>query len=577
MLNVMKKVCFVLSVVFMLASCSEQEQVKYVPAKLVDSDLWSIVNVENGEVMYEDEFKSEPSMIVCDRFCVKNESGNYDYYSISDVRRPINSESYMLASAFCKEGVALVVKKGQPISIIDKNCKEVATLSKDIRYADNFSNGFSIIRDDDGKVGVIDTKGNVIVAPQYDHIHEYSEDKVAIAYKQVNDSVNQVFALNAKGEVLFSFKSNEYKDYTMFHNGYMFVQRDNEDLIALDKKGNKAFTLGKWNGYLPYQLGFYDGLIVFKDGDSYGLKNKDNKIVLRAKYDSLNPLSPTLKGLYLASKQNKYGVIDADDNIVIPFDYDVLAYVNDNCLINGGNKTFSFMDIKQKEVGMRNYINISYFRGQDIKSNFFNAKKEAKKMIANYSAESAFDTQGKHLRDYNRLLKGVYSSEYMHTLVDSHNYPFIHEYRFDKALSSQRYRYVYYFSIPTGLEYNYDANLMSVNTTYDLLDYDNVEEEFATEFESQIKLLGFEPKGVRGEGKAQLFEHPKTHNLMAVGYEDGHIRVMYSYNADYVNLPDRITQKNSIKEVVNDHQDALGFDDTEADSVEVVVEEIVEN
>jgi hypothetical protein len=52
---------------------------------------------------------------------------------------------------------------------------------------------------------------------------------------------------------------------------------------------------------------------------------------------------------------------------------------------------------------------------------------------------------------------------------------------------------------------------------------------------------------------------------------------MYSYNADYVNLPDRITQKNSIKEVVNDHQDALGFDDTEADSVEVVVEEIVEN
>lgn len=577
MFSVMKKVSVMLCVVFMLASCSDHEQIKYVAAKLVDSDLWSIVNVENGEIIYEDEFKSEPSVIVCDRFCVKNESGNYDYYSLSDVRRPINTESFMLASAFCEDGVALVVKKGQPISIINKDCKEVATLSNDIRYANNFSNGFSIIHDDEGKAGVIDTKGNVIVVPKYDCIHDYSEDKVAIAYIEVNDSVKQIFALNAKGEELFSFKSNEYKDYTMFYNGYMLVQKDNEVLVALDKKGNKAFSLGKWNGYLPSQLGFYDDLIVFKDGNSYGLKNKENKIILRAKYDTLNPLSPTLKGLYLASKQNKYGVIDADDNIVIPFDYDVLAYVNDNCMINGGNKTFSFMDIKQKEVGMHNFINISYFQGPTIKSNFFNAKKEAKKLIANYSAESAFNTRGKHLRDYSQLLTGVYSSKYLHTLYDYSDYQYTHAYKFDKALSSERYRYVYSISFPVGPEYNYDANLMSVTTSYNLSDYGNVEEELASELENQIKLLGFEAQGMKQDGKTQLFEHPKTHNLMAVGYENGHIQIMYSYDEEYVSLPDRIINKSSTKNIINDNEDALGLDNkySEVASVdEVAVEEV---
>jgi hypothetical protein len=75
---------------------------------------------------------------------------------------------------------------------------------------------------------------------------------------------------------------------------------------------------------------------------------------------------------------------------------------------------------------------------------------------------------------------------------------------------------------------------MSVSTSYSLSDYDNVEEEFVAEVENQIKLLGFEPKGEKMEGEAQLFEHPKTHNFMAVGFEDGCIRVMYSYDEDYI-------------------------------------------
>lgn len=56
-----------------LTSCgdSDSANTKYVAAKLVDSDMWSIVNVKTGEIIHKDEFKSQPTVIVNDKFCVK--------------------------------------------------------------------------------------------------------------------------------------------------------------------------------------------------------------------------------------------------------------------------------------------------------------------------------------------------------------------------------------------------------------------------------------------------------------------------------------------------------------------------
>ena len=35
----------------------------YLPVKLVGSDMWSILNVKTGELLYKDEFKNRPSPI----------------------------------------------------------------------------------------------------------------------------------------------------------------------------------------------------------------------------------------------------------------------------------------------------------------------------------------------------------------------------------------------------------------------------------------------------------------------------------------------------------------------------------
>lgn len=58
----MKKIIKTLSLFVMLlvlASCSQSNgKLKYLPVQLVGSEMWSIVDVETGEVILKDEFKN---------------------------------------------------------------------------------------------------------------------------------------------------------------------------------------------------------------------------------------------------------------------------------------------------------------------------------------------------------------------------------------------------------------------------------------------------------------------------------------------------------------------------------------
>ena len=52
----------------MFTSCGDGGQMRYVAVRLADSDLWSIVDVNTGEILYKDEFKNQPSVIVNGKF-----------------------------------------------------------------------------------------------------------------------------------------------------------------------------------------------------------------------------------------------------------------------------------------------------------------------------------------------------------------------------------------------------------------------------------------------------------------------------------------------------------------------------
>lgn len=567
---------FVLSLAFSSCGSSDEAQTNSVAAKLVDSEMWSIVDVNTGEVLHKDEFKSQPSIIVNKTFCVKNESGLYDYFTVDNVTKPINKESFLYATSYNENDIALAVLKGKTISIIDGNCEVVANLDNNIISASDFSNGFSVVTNDDNKSGYVNEKGELVVKMIYDKAHSFSKDGCAIVGKEVNDSVTKYSAIDVKGKELFSFSSSEYKDFGAFVNGYLPVQKENGVVVLLDKAGKKYCSIGKWKGYIPTWLGFNDGVIVFKDGDAYGLKNEKGDIVIRAKYDELLPLSDFNTKYYLAKKQDKYGIVDKDDKVVIPFDYSVLAYINKKVLIVGEGKTFSFMDKDLKDIGHNNYTNLSFMTGSSIRSNYFNADKEARKIIANISDTNFFKTQkGMVLRDFKNKLSGYKYADMDESTLRDYDYPFMYLYGFDQHLSSQRYEYIYGYRFPTSPEYNYSAKLAVV---WAIKNYENYqpgsEEALAKAFDSKIQKQGFKPV----EGKPNWFTNEKTSMSVGLSYDKGAVSVVCAYIPKFMSLTlDRNPREEASKDDLQvDYVDTFGLemDSTAIDSV-AVVEEVV--
>lgn len=557
-----------------LSSCSsDSNQTRYVAAKLVDSDMWSIVDVKTGEIIHKDEFKSQPSVIVNGKFVVKNESGLYDYFSVDNVTKPINSEGYLCASSFSDNDVALVVLKGQGISVINGKCETIATLDNSIVTAFGFSNGYAVVVNDEQKCGYINEKGDVVVKLDYDGADPFSEDGYAIVSKKVNDTTSKYIAIDTKGTELFSFSSNEYKNHGAFVNGYIPVQRDNDEVVLLDKTGKKLCSIGKWDGFIPYWLGFNDDVIVFQDGDAYGLKNDKGEIVMRAKYDELMPLPKINPNYYWARKQDKYGIVDKDDKVIIPFDYTVLGYINKDVLLVGEGKSFSFIDKDFKDVGQNNYTNLSVMTGTSIRSNYLNTDKEVRKIIENITDSTFYNTKaGMHLRDFKDKLSGD-TYYYMNdsTLVN-YQYPFMFLYGFDQTLFSERNEYIYDYRYPTSPEYNYNVNLAFVvvsDSSYKEFQLSSVE-ALAKAFDSLIQKQGFKPV----DGKPNWFKNDKTGMCVALAYDDDSVSVMCAYIDEYMSMEAKrdAREEASKADVQVDYVDIFGFE-TVSDTA--VVEEAV--
>ena len=183
------------------------EDVDYLAVKIAGQNNWSIIDVNSGEFVYENEFKHKPSMIVDDCFFLKtdNEKG-YECFNVDDISNPINSAHYVAATNF-HDGVAIVKRKNGPLSIINTDGEVVKELDKNIISAKSFENGFAMIKNDDGKYGFVNTRGEVVVKPRYDMASSYSSDGYAVVETRQDGSTSTFTILDDKGQKMLLFSS----------------------------------------------------------------------------------------------------------------------------------------------------------------------------------------------------------------------------------------------------------------------------------------------------------------------------------------------------------------------------------
>lgn len=217
------------------------------------------------------------------------------------------------------------------------------------------------IKNENNKVKVVNKDNEILIPYEYNYSSvKLSKEGILIA-ENIDKNVNvSVQYLKLNGEPLIN---------DIFERAYPF-----EDGIAVVIKDSKAGVIDK-NGNEVIEFKF-DNLSQFKNGTSiatlnnkYGIINTEGKFTTEPKYKII--LNCLYNELYIAELDGKYGVIDKNDNIKIPFEYDMIYNLNKNVFQVELDNKISLVNKKNEVI-----LPLDFYEQADIYNNMLLVKKD---------------------------------------------------------------------------------------------------------------------------------------------------------------------------------------------------------
>ena len=342
-----KKLFSVLAAALLITSCGSKSaaDADYISVMVDNSKMWSLLDVDNGKMVFTDEFFAPATNVVNNAFFVQNDYGTFDLYTIENTKNKLNRDSYTFVTNFSPDGFAIVRVKTEPWQIVDTKGQVVATLDKKLGVASGFGpDGLAMIYNTEKQFGYIDTHGQTVIKPRYINATPFS-DGIAIVVTRQENGKNFFEAIDKTGTALFKGNTGQYSDITPFENGYCFAV-EGDHIVLLDKTGKKVISVNE--GTSLRNLSVNKDKIIYSDKEFYGVKDLTGKIVIRAKYPSLRFLGD---GNLLAVNSNgRVGVVDTNDEIVIPFEYDRLEYLAADRYLTTSGSVIILINKEGKEV-----------------------------------------------------------------------------------------------------------------------------------------------------------------------------------------------------------------------------------
>lgn len=256
--------------------------IDYFAFRSSEEGRWGMMNLK-GEVLFEKEFKSAPTISVNDRFAVKNKKDYMEFYEAEKQPEQIGEGvGYKEAGLFTGK-YAPVLKKDNRVIYIDKKGGVAIDLSKKypgkrIVEASSFFIDRAIVKMD-GKYGVIDTDGKLVVPCKYDRADSFVKD-VAVF---VDREEGKWYIIDKDGKTMLVKTLDSMEPQTGLVNGLMLVTMEGKEAI-IDEKGEVKLKLGD-RRLCSYPI--IDDRFVFELDDSYGLMDISGKVLINPKYDRL--------------------------------------------------------------------------------------------------------------------------------------------------------------------------------------------------------------------------------------------------------------------------------------------------
>ena len=460
-MKLFSRIAFAAVVALLMAACSGSEttyqyKTQYLPVQLVGSEKWSILDVNNGEVVAKDAFVNAPSPIVAGMFYVVNEDGSYDYYDVSAPTTPVAGH-FGSVTSFSDDGVAVCSRVGGSLCVIDRKGQVVKELPKEVSQCSMFSRGMAAFQNDNGSWGYINTSGDTIVPANYSsaNMFLYNDYAMVVDENQPNDSTVSFTVINKNGKVMFTANSSEYQPVQpYFINGVLPVVKG-DTLVCLNEEGKEVAN-------------------PIDDSDK----------VEKAGYADF---SRTPSGDYIVIKDKKTGMVDKNNQPLIPIEHDNLIDINGERLIAVDGDTYHIIDRNGKAVGDVKFSNAHVSEDNPFATRgFIDTDLAAVALMSLFEENSACGANANTtLMDMNGML-GTDARMYAgsNTLVMPQG-PYIIQYVFDREVSSAN-------ADSTSASFNYDAKVDRVIISLNLNHCPaNTEPAIVNKVESRLGTKGF--------------------------------------------------------------------------------------
>ena len=262
----------------------------------------------------------------------------------------------------------------------------------------------------EGKWGVIDSRGNTIINPEYDEYIVIPDSSRAIFICTINvnyeEGTYDTKVLNEKNEELFTdydtveaienydssnnlwyesgiFKVSQNGQYGIIDfNGSQLVNCEYDDIVALKGVTNSLLTEkdGKYgiidrtgsviinNEYKTIESisdQYENGYIIVNDNNKYGVINYTKTVALENQYDDIKNVYGNGK-YYIVKEGDNWEVVDTEGNSYLAGEYDDIVSINNENAVVEENQKFGVVSISDgKSIINTEYDSISYATGNN--------------------------------------------------------------------------------------------------------------------------------------------------------------------------------------------------------------------